>query len=211
MAGYAALGFCSESEKTATKESMNTILKSTRLTALLVAGAILCGCAPMTKTSKYMSASLTGPASPPPGKTLVCIHRPKYFSGNRFYVGIWDGTNFVADLGNRHSVACVCEPGQHYFMSLSPFSVPSCVEAQLLPDKTYDLWIIQAVDMRPVRQDEKMRQRVADWTLNHRWVTPASTAAGYEQAKQEKIRQLLEEFISGKRHDIRHMTAEDHR
>jgi hypothetical protein len=181
------------------------------LYSLVIGSALLgSGCAPMAKTSKYMAAALSAPASPPAGKTLVCIHRPRTYIGYTLYVGIWDSTNFVADLGNRHSVAYVCEPGQHYFISL--FISSSCVKVQLLPDKTYDLWMYSTLELRPVHQDEKMRQRVADWTVNDRWVTPAPTAAGYEQAKRGKARQSLDGFVYGERNNcLLQMAADDHR
>jgi hypothetical protein len=87
----------------------------------------------------------------------------------------------------------------------------ACVQAQLLPDTTYDLWIT-LLKLKPIRQGDEIRQRVADWTTKDRWVTPGSTAAGYEQRKQEIIQKVLEEFISGKRHDsLQQMAAEDHR
>ncbi len=182
------------------------------LCSLVLAVALFSGCAPMSKTSKYMAASLSAPASPPAGKTLVCIHRPRARTEYKVYTAIWDGTKFIADLGNGHSVAYVCEPGQHYFMNLSGDS-PACVEAQLLPDKTYDLWVNTfPIKLKPVHQGDITQQKIAAWTGENRWVAPASTAADYEQRKQEKIRQLLEEFISGKRHDrLQHMAAEDHR
>ena len=107
------------------------------LCSLVLAGVLFSGCAPMSKTSKYMAASLCAPASPPAGKALVCIHRPKAFWGNKLYTKIWDDTKFIADLGNGHSVAYVCEPGKHYFMNTSA-QAEACVEAQLLPDKTYE-------------------------------------------------------------------------
>ena len=183
------------------------------LCSLVLAGALFSGCAgPMSKTSKYMNASLMAPASPPPGKALVCIHRPRAVLECKVYTGVWDGTKFIADLGNGHSVAYVCEPGQHYFMNLSGDS-PACIEAQLLPDKTYDLWVVNLpIRLKPVHQGDTMQQQIAAWTSENRWVTPASSAASYEQRKQEIIRQLLEEFISGKRHDqLQTMAAEDHR
>jgi hypothetical protein len=191
----------------------NLLEKTLLLVCTIVAGALLGGCAgPMSKTSKYMNTSFAPPASPPPGKVLVCIQRPKALLESKVYTAIWDGTNLIADLGNGHSVAYVCEPGQHYFMNLSADS-PACVEAQLLPDKTYDLWIANIpIRLKPVHKNDMMQQQIADWTSKNHWVTPASSAAGYEQKKQEKIQQLLGEFTSGKRHDqLQQMAAEDHR
>jgi hypothetical protein len=186
--------------------------------SLVLAGALFSGCAPMTKTSKYMAASLSAPTAPPAGKALVCIHRPKAGMGWKLYTAIWVDTKFVADLGNRHSVAYVCEPGRHYFMNTS-VEEQACIEAELLPDQTYDFWAqsgygfwIASFKLKPLHQDAKTRQLVAKWTQQNRWVERTAPAAAYEQTKQDQIRQLLEEFISGKRHDkLQHLAAEDHR
>jgi len=191
-----------------------TIFKQTLLlVCTLVAGAIFGGCAgPMSRTSKYMDAAPAAATAPPSGKTLVCIQRPRAVLESKVYTAVWDGSKFIADLGSGHSTAYVCEPGQHYFMNLSQDS-PACVEAQLLPDKTYDLWIDNVpIRIKPVRPGEPAQQQVAGWTSENHWVTPAPSAASYEQRRQEKIQQVLEEFISGKRHDqLQQMAAEDHR
>ena len=95
------------------------------LCSLILAGALFSGCAgPTGKTSKYMAASSGVPASPPAGKALVCIHRPKSHAAHNYYIGIWEDTKFIADLGNGHSVAYICEPGKHYFMSLFAWVEP---------------------------------------------------------------------------------------
>jgi len=189
------------------------------LCSLVLAGALFSGCAGhITKTSKYMTASLSAPASPPAGKALVCIHRPTAGMGWNLYTAIWEDTNFIADLGNGHSVACVCEPGKHYFMNLS-VEETGCVEAQLLPDQIYDLRVqsgygfwVASFKLKPLHQDGKTRQLVTKWTKRNHWVEAASPAAAYEQANQDKIRQLLEEFTSGKRQDkLQHLAPEDHR
>jgi hypothetical protein len=186
---------------------------------LVLAGALFSGCAPMSKTSKFMTVA-SAPTAPPAGKVLVCIHRPKAFAGHPLYTKIWDGTKFIADLGNGHSVAYVCEPGEHYFMNTSA-EAEGCIEAQLLPDKTYDLWLdtldwtfIVSFKIKPVHQDDQGRQQVAEWTKQNRWVEPGSRASGFAQnvKEQDDIRQLIEDFASGKRHDkLQHLAPDDHR
>jgi len=186
--------------------------------SLLTCSVIVSGCAgPITKTSKYMTASPAGPASAPPGKTLVCIHRPKEHQGWIFYTKIWDGTNFVADLGNGHSTGYVCDPGRHYFINRS-IEISACVEADLLADETYDLWLdnagllVPSFKIKPLRQDERKRRAVPKWTGKHRWVEPASSAAVYEQEKQDGIEQLREEFISESRLPrMQQLAPNDHR
>jgi hypothetical protein len=188
-------------------------MKNTKLTvrlfglcSLVLAGVLFSGCAWTNKTSKYMTVSSNIPTSPPAGKALVCIHRPSAVGGNSlYYFGIWVDGKFIADIGNANSVAYVCEPGKHYFLSLFPGEA-SCIEAQLLPDKTYDLLAerIWTRRLQPLHQNDKTRRQVAKW--------PAATAAAYEQEKKEMAQQFLEEFISGKRHDkLQHLAADDHR
>jgi hypothetical protein len=190
------------------------------LFVLALACALFSGCAPTSRTSKYMIAAPSALTGPPAGKALVCIHRPKAFSGHPLYTKIWDGTNFIADLGNGHSVAYVCDPGTHYFMNTSA-EAEGCVQAQLLPDKTYDLWtdtilstFIVSFKIKPVHQDAEGRQKVAEWTKETRWVEPGLRAAAFDQNEklQKDIRQLIEDFASGKRHDkLQYLAPDDHR
>lgn len=201
-------------------DTMKTTKLAVRLFGLsffILSSAMFSGCAPMARTSKYMTASTGVPAAPPSGKVLVCIHRPQgawqglaMNGGSGYYTSIWDGTKFIADLGNEQSVAYVCEPGIHYFLSESPF-LQACIEAQLLPDKTYDLWI-HSYKLMPLKQDTKSRKLVAKWTQKNRWVAPTPAAATYEQRKQDQVRQMLEQFTFGQRHDkLQHLAADDHR
>lgn len=189
------------------------------LFVLVFAAVLFSGCAgPMARTSKYMAVVSKPLTSPPPGKSLVCIQRPRAYTGYGLYTAVWDDTHFVADLGNGHSVAYVCDPGEHYFLNLS-VEETGCVDAQLLPDQTYDLWIqggygfwVASFKLRPLHQDAKTRQRVAKWTRKNRWVEPAPAAKAYEQANQERIHKLVEEFVSGRRHKkLQHLAADDHR
>jgi len=186
---------------------------------VLVSLALFNGCAgPKARTSKYMAAEASAPTSPPSGKVLVCIHRPKAYFGCKLYSSVWDGTKFIADLGNGHSVAYVCDPGEHYFLNRSA-EEQGCVEAQLLPDQTYDLWVkngygtwVASFKLVPVDQNQENRQKVAEWTQKNRWVSPASPSEAYEAKKQEEVKQLLDEFISGRRHDkLQQLSADDHR
>lgn len=189
------------------------------LCSLVLASALLSGCASSTPwTSRKVAAASGIPAAPPPGKTLVCIHCPKTSLYVKLDTRIWDGTNFVASLGNGFSTAYVCEPGEHYFLNLS-VEISACVEASLLPDQTYDLWVdtyrgmfVTSYKIKPLKQDDKTRRRVAKWSEQNRWVERASAAADYEQDKQATVLNLLEEFTAGDRKDkLQHLAPEDHR
>jgi hypothetical protein len=194
-------------------------IKILGLFSLVLAAALFSGCAGSTARPGRNMAAISGiPGSPPAGKTLVFIHCPKTSLYVKLNTGIWDGTNFIGGLGNGYSTAYICEPGEHYFMNLS-VEITACVEAQLLPDKTYDLWVdtyrgmfVTSYKLKPLQQDDKTRRRVAKWSGQNLWVEPGSSAGAYERAKQDDIRRLLEEFISGPRHNkLQHMAPDDHR
>lgn len=164
-----------------------------------------------------MQASALTSEIPPAGKTLVCIHRPRARQGYGLYTGVWDSKSLIADLGNGHSVAYVCEPGKHYFISRS-VELVAVVEADLLPDSTYDLWVdtagafIASFKLKPVTHDSKERSEVATWEKENHWVTPGSSAAGYEQSKSQEIELILHDFVDGeKKERLQHLSADDHR
>jgi len=199
-------------------KNMKLTFKIVGICSLVMAGALFSGCAgPMSKTSKYMAAVASAPAGPPAGKALVCIQRPRGRQGSALYTKIWCDAKFIADLGNGHSVAYVCDPGKHYFMNTS-VEETGCIEAQLLADQTYDLWVdnsygfwVASFKLKPLPQNDKTHQRVAKWTQRNRWVEAGSVPADF-QAKENKVREVQEEFISGSRHDkLQQLAPEDHR
>jgi len=103
-------------------------------------------------------------------------------------------------------------------MNLS-VEITGCVEAQLLPGQTYDLWVdhymgwvVHDFKIKPLHQDDKTRRLVAKWTKENRWVEPVPPGSTYELGDQDKVRQLLEEFTSEKRQDkLQHLAPDDHR
>jgi len=200
-------------------KTIKLMLRLSGICFLWLAGFLFSGCAGSTGWSGRNMAAISGiPETPPAGKALIFIHCPKTSLYVKLDTGLWDGTNFIGGLGNGYSTAYVCEPGEHYFMNLS-VEITACVEAQLLPDQTYDLWVdtyrgmfVTSYKLKPLHQDAKTRRRVAKWTQEDRWVAPGSSAGAYEQAKQDDIRRLLEEFISGLRHEkLQHLAPDDHR
>ncbi len=161
-----------------------------------------------------------GPArveTPPLGKSLVMIHRPRNAQGWRLYTGVWDGKKFLADLGNGHSFAYVCEPGPHHFINRSVERV-GVVEANLLPDKTYDLRVdiagafIASFQLEPVTRSHKSWKKTAAWSTEHLWVTRNAAAAGHEEQRQRDIELILKDFVGGEKKDrLRQLRSEDHR
>jgi hypothetical protein len=190
----------------------------TALASLSLAAVCLSGCSgPITDPSPLMlrTSAPTGP--PPADKALVLIHRPRAYQGYVLYTGVWDGTNFVADLGNGHSVAYPCDPGQHYFINRSVERV-GVVEAQLQPRQIYDLRLdtansfIASFQIEPINAADPERKNIAGWEKEHLWVTRGPAAAKHEQDRQRDIQLILRDFITGDKKDrLRHLGADDHR
>jgi hypothetical protein len=165
--------------------------------------------------SRYMQLASPGFQPPPPGKTLVLIHRPAKKRGDILYARIWDSRHFIADLGNGHSAAYVCEPGKHYFISRS-VERAGVIEAELLPDRVYVLRINTTVSMiasfqvEPVKAGEHFG--LAQCEEDNLWVTRSGEAAGYEASRQAEIDLILKDFVGGPKADrIRYLAPTDFR
>jgi len=153
----------------------------------------------------------------PTGKAQVEIHRPRAYQGFGLYTGVWDSNKFIADLGNGQSVAYVCEPGTHYFINRSVERV-GVVETQLLPEKTYQLWLdtagafIASFQLEPVKHGSKQWDQVPAWSKENLWVTRAPPAAVHEEQRQKDIQIILHDFVGGEKADrLRHLGADEHR
>jgi hypothetical protein len=178
---------------------------------------VLAGCAgPAHKPAGLMQGTASPPAAPPSGKALVCIHRPAAHGGRFVKTGVWDSTHLVGALGSGHSVAYVCDPGQHYFVSRSSDMV-AVVEAQLLADKTYDLRVetgglVPSLKIKPLKPSDPEAKKVAQWSKENLWVVPGQSAAAYEQKKGESVEEILRDFVHGsKQNRVEHLSSEDHR
>src|SRR5580704_4312307 len=133
--------------------SSTAILASVTL-SLLISG---CGTPPQPTTLDFPTNGQT----PPAGKSLVIIHRPEATTAHYFSTDVWDGNNMIIEIGNGQSIAYVCEPGKHYFFNRSP-EITGKVEADLLPDKIYGLWLephmgawIAGLKLKPITLNEK--------------------------------------------------------
>jgi hypothetical protein len=195
-------------------KNMRLIARGCGLGSLLFAVALFSGCASAdTETASPI------PAAPvPPGKARVCIHCPTTSVYMKLPTEVWDGTNFVVELGNGHSLAYDCAPGEHYFINLS-VEITGCVEANLQAGQTYDLWVdtyrgmfVASKKIKPVHQDKKGQRLVAKWTRKDSWIDPTPLAAPADPGKLEKLQQLIQEFSSGSRREkLQHLAPEDHR
>jgi hypothetical protein len=185
---------------------------------VLVGTGLLTGCVgPIAKPSPLMQNAQPAVSSPPAGKALVLIHRPRNYQGYVLYTGVWDSTTFLADLGNGHSVAYVSEPGTHYFVNRSVERV-GVVEAQLLPNQTYDLRLniagtfIASFQIEPIKRDDKQRKKLAEWEKENLWVTRGPTASSHEELRKSEIELILRDFVTGEKKDrLRHLGPDDHR
>jgi hypothetical protein len=179
---------------------------------------LLAGCAsPYSQPSKLMQPAGLASETPPPGKTLVCIHRPRAAQGYGLYTGVWDSKHLIADLGNGQSVAYVCDPGKHYFIDRS-VELISVVEADLLPESTYDLWVdtagtwIASFKLKPVTHGSKEQSRVAGWLKENHWVTRGPAAIEHERERTPEIELILHDFVGGEKASrVQHLSTDDHR
>jgi len=150
------------------------------------------------------------PSAPPPGKTLVFFHRPLSVA-TMFYTSVWDGTNFVTDLGNGHSTAYVCDPGHHLFSSRAPTRM-TVIEANLLPDHIYDLAAHNYLWVRPLQRGNNQRERVAEWMTKAIWVKRGFPASAYEREKRPAVIGVIHDFtVGGKKDRLLHLEPNDHR
>jgi hypothetical protein len=185
---------------------------------LSVTSLLLVGCVgPITHPSNLMVKVEKPAIAPPAGKSLVLIHRPRNMQGWKLYTGVWDGSHFIADLGNGHSAAYVCEPGTNYFINRSVERV-GVVEAQLLPDQIYDLRlniagaIIASFQIEPLKRADKLRKKLPKWEAENVWVGRGPLAAEHESERQSEIKLILHDFTSGGKQDrMRHLGPDDHR
>jgi hypothetical protein len=176
------------------------------------------GCAgPTSKPTKYARLDPAPIKTPPPGKCLVCIHRPKARQAQWVKTGLWDGGTLIGNIGSGNSIAYVCDPGQHYFLSRS-FEQNGAVEGTLQAEQIYDLWIDPGAyfaptpKIKPVKPGSKQRTEVPRWMTEHRWVTRDESAAEHERQDSEAVKKLIQEFVSGREnYQLGHLAAEDHR
>lgn len=95
------------------------------------------------------------------------------------------------------------------------------VEADLLPDKTYDLWIntagafIASFKIEPLKPGDKEYSKLSTWLQTQTWVAPAtgSDKFEFEQSKRAKdVEHIIQDFVYGDKKDrLQHLAPEDHR
>jgi len=200
-------------------KSNSTFAPPWRALALIsLATVLFTGCAgPIAHCSHIMQKAPAAVTKPPSDKALVLIHRPRAYQGYALYTGVWDSKQFIADLGNGHSVAYECEPGTHYFINRSVERV-GVIEAKLLPAQTYDLRLetagafIASFQIEPIKHDDRESKEVPKWEKENLWVTRAPAAAAHEQERQKEIELIINDFVSGeKKNRVRHLGPDDHR
>ena len=187
------------------------------LSIATLATVLSVGCAPISKPSNVMQTVSVKTAAPPAGKSLVMINRPRAHQGYGLYTGVWDSTNFVADLGNGHTCPYVCEPGTHYFINRSIERV-GVIEAQLLPGQTYAVRLdtagafIASFQIEPVKRGGRGWQDTAEWEKKNLWVVRGPAADEHERLKRSEIGLIIKDFVFGeKRNRVRHLDPDDHR
>jgi hypothetical protein len=195
-----------------------TVWRASGLWLVALGTLFLAGCAgPITRPSPIMQKAASVVDAPPAGKSLVLIHRPRAGQGYKLYTGVWDSTNFLADLGNGHSFTYACEPGRHYFINRSIERV-GVVEAELLPEKIYDLRLdtagafLASFQLEPIKRSDKTREKIAGWSKENLRVTRGPTAENHERLRRKEIELILQDFVFGAKKDrLRKLGPDDHR
>lgn len=188
-------------------------MKPIHAVVILVA---LAACQSADRPSDRMEALQVPPAAPPPGKTLVVVHREKIYAGaEQTYMRIWDGDALAGELGAGQACYHVCAPGKHYIVSEHGSGV-SVVEASFFPDQVYDFcikkergWSDPLLLMVPVLPGSVESFQVLHWIEELQPVAAAGDAAPEDPAR---VREIVEKFTTGsKRGRLQSMAATDHR
>src|SRR5665213_789465 len=104
-----------------------------RLSALPMAGVLvlLSTCCALAGVSHLMQKAAAPPLLPPTGKSMIIFNRVSGGGLLKLYATLWDGTNFIADIGFNQSCSYVCDPGTRYFINKS-MERSGVVQAELL-------------------------------------------------------------------------------
>jgi hypothetical protein len=193
---------------------MNTILKSTKLTAALVAIVFGTGCAGVPKTSTVVQRI----SQPPAGKALVNFHRPSNYGGPR-PIAIFSGDGkMLVDLPGASLCQRVCDPGESVFITWADHV--TVVKADLAADKIYDMmvdvspgvWQIN-IYLTPLTKGDPRRAKLAEFEMREKrtlTINPASPhVVKYEANSRVRIEQIKRDFLSGEKSERVKVLAKD--
>lgn len=180
---------------------MTSTQKYTGLFSLLVAGALLTGCAGLPK---HISTT-TRIINPPPGKALINFHRPTKYGGAALYP-IFDGTGkFICDLPGESVYQYVCDPGKHVFIGWA--DQVTLMETEVDAHKIYDVmvdvgmgWVQANIRMTPLSKDDPRRARLAEFESREKNIVVMQRddhVIQYEQKNQARVQQIKSDFLGG--------------
>jgi hypothetical protein len=193
VVGYAALAFRSDSEKTSNQASMNSILKSIGLTALLVAAALMTGCNTSYDVGKMMqglhnknSALYVG--MPVAGKAKVVFVRPPDAAKNCKY-NIRDCDHLIGLLEPKSYCVYECTPGYHLFNCANEEDSITVLDANLLPDRIYYVKIVSLGATGPSRMYSLYPESAGNEWIRLLKLLPALARSSVTAAEVEPDRQ----------------------
>jgi len=171
---------------------------------------LLAGCA-----SSYMQrAEPMGPPGPNEAKVVFC--RPSRALGGAVTFPVWDGTQLIGFSESGGTIEYRCTPGEHVFIA-SAQSYKG-MSASLAGGQVYYVWLTPrvgflsaAVGLTRVGKDdtELLAQVRASLQENEYKAKLPEKCDPYEAKRRDTIREVLEEFRSGKRTPEPPLRADD--
>jgi hypothetical protein len=174
------------------------------LSCLVLAGALLSGCAGLpkhlTKTTRI--------EAPPSGKALVNIHRPSGYGGGKFAVFEASGKMLI-DMPGGCEFQYVCDPGQHVFIGWADHV--TVVKADVAADKIYDImidigmgWVKANIRLVPLAKGDERRAKLADFERREKNVLALNRnehVEKYEAKNKDRIADIKKDFLGGDKTD----------
>lgn len=165
--------------------------------------------------SSYMQR--TEPVGPPgANEAKVVFCRPSRAIGGAVTFPVWDGTRLVGFSESGGSIEYRCEPGEHFFIA-SGQSYKG-MSASLAGGLVYYVWLTPRVGFlsaavgltRVGKEDTELLQQVrASLKENEYKARLPEKCDPYEADRRDTIREVLEEFRSGKRTPEPPLRADD--
>jgi hypothetical protein len=163
--------------------------------------SLCCGCTHlpnhMTRTERILA--------PPVGKALVNFHRPTGFGGAVLYPIFFGDGSFIGELPGESIIQYVCDPGKCHFIGWMEHV--SVVEAEVAPDKVYDLmidvqmgWVKGNMNMVGLTRNDPRRAKLPAFEKREKNILATQRAPyviQYEQRSQARIQEIKRDFLGG--------------
>jgi hypothetical protein len=177
-----------------------------RLAALICIAVLVTSCASKRPDFAWISRNpqSTRLYAPPQGKSLVNFHR----SLGAFTYALYDqaGT-FLCDAPPYGEFQYVCDPGEQVFIGWILQSPVSVVQAELAPNKVYDILILETSWERPhlvpLAKGDERRAHLSEYEAEEDPVSMirSSRILKSEAQVQPKIEEIRKDFFGGPKSD----------